>query len=142
METTILTVNNVWMMVCTALVFFMHWDSLFEIGLTRQKNTINILFKNFFVITMGLYCIVLVDLTLCILDLKMEKLVYSNSQVLEYLLQREEWNLDTLTVVTPGGPIFFSKVCLPPLQRQLFQEQLLSESNYLDLCYLQFYTLE
>ena len=60
METTILTVNNVWMMVCTALVFFMHLGfSFLEIGLTRQKNTINILFKNFFVITMGLllYCI-------------------------------------------------------------------------------------
>jgi Amt family ammonium transporter len=49
METTILTVNNVWMMICTALVFFMHLGfSFLEIGLTRQKNTINILFKNFF----------------------------------------------------------------------------------------------
>ncbi len=48
------------MMVCTALVFFMHLGfSFLEIGLTRQKNTINILFKNFFVITVGLllYCI-------------------------------------------------------------------------------------
>tara|TARA_B100001175_G_C19514556_1_gene646381 strand:+ start:1307 stop:2545 length:1239 start_codon:yes stop_codon:yes gene_type:complete len=60
METTILTVNNLWMMVCTALVFFMHLGfSFLEIGLTRQKNTINILFKNFFVITVGLllYCL-------------------------------------------------------------------------------------
>ena len=60
METTILTINNVWMMVCTALVFFMHLGfSFLEIGLTRQKNTINILFKNFFVITAGLllYCL-------------------------------------------------------------------------------------
>ena len=56
METTaIFTANNVWMMVCTALVFFMHLGfSFLEIGLTRQKNTINILFKNFFVITVGL----------------------------------------------------------------------------------------
>ena len=48
------------MMVCTALVFFMHLGfSFLEIGLTRQKNTINILFKNFFVITVGLllYCL-------------------------------------------------------------------------------------
>ncbi len=60
METTLLTVNNVWMMICTALVFIMHLGfSFLEIGLTRQKNTINILFKNFFIITMGLlvYCI-------------------------------------------------------------------------------------
>ena len=55
----LLTTNNVWMMICTALVFFMHLGFTFlEIGLTSQKNTINILFKNFFVITMGLlvYC--------------------------------------------------------------------------------------
>ena len=62
METTaIFTANNVWMMVCTALVFFMHLGfSFLEIGLTRQKNTINILFKNFFIITMGIivYCLV------------------------------------------------------------------------------------
>lgn len=54
------TANNVWMMVCTALVFFMHTGFAFlEIGLTRQKNTINILFKNVFIITVGLllYCL-------------------------------------------------------------------------------------
>ncbi len=57
----LLTTNNVWMMICTALVFFMHLGfSLLEIGLTRQKNTINILFKNIFIICIGLllYCMV------------------------------------------------------------------------------------
>ena len=57
----LLTINNVWMMVCTALVFFMHLGFAFlEIGLTRQKNTINVLFKNIFIITVGLllYCLV------------------------------------------------------------------------------------
>lgn len=55
METAIFTANNIWMMVCTALVFFMHLGfSFLEIGLTRQKNTINILFKNVFIICMGL----------------------------------------------------------------------------------------
>ena len=54
-STALFTANNVWMMICTALVFFMHLGfSFLEIGLTRQKNTINILFKNFFVITVGL----------------------------------------------------------------------------------------
>lgn len=54
-STALFTANNVWMMICTALVFFMHLGfSFLEIGLTRQKNTINILFKNFFVITAGL----------------------------------------------------------------------------------------
>ena len=54
------TANNIWMMICTALVFFMHLGfSFLEIGLTRQKNAVNILFKNFFVISAGLllYCL-------------------------------------------------------------------------------------
>ena len=57
----LLTTINIWMMLCAALVFFMHLGfSFLEIGLTRQKNTINILFKNFFIITMGLimYCLI------------------------------------------------------------------------------------
>ncbi len=55
MDAGLFTANNVWMMVCTALVFFMHMGFAFlEIGLTRQKNTINILFKNIFIITVGL----------------------------------------------------------------------------------------
>ena len=55
MDAGLFTANNVWMMVATALVFFMHTGfSFLEIGLTRQKNTINILFKNIFIITAGL----------------------------------------------------------------------------------------
>jgi Amt family ammonium transporter len=55
METALFTANNIWMMLCTGLVFFMHLGfSFLEIGLTRQKNTINILFKNIFIITVGL----------------------------------------------------------------------------------------
>ena len=55
MEQGLFTANNVWMMICTALVFFMHTGFAFlEIGLTRKKNTINILFKNIFIITVGL----------------------------------------------------------------------------------------
>jgi Amt family ammonium transporter len=55
MEQSLFTANNVWMMICTALVFFMHLGfSLLESGLTRQKNTINILFKNLFIICGGL----------------------------------------------------------------------------------------
>ncbi|MFS4416704.1 ammonium transporter [Maribacter sp. 2307ULW6-5] len=55
MDAGLFTANNVWMMVATALVFFMHTGFAFlEIGLTRQKNTINILFKNIFIITGGL----------------------------------------------------------------------------------------
>lgn len=61
----LLTINNVWMMICTALVFFMHLGfSLLEIGLTRQKNTINILFKNIFIITVGLLLYAIVGFNL------------------------------------------------------------------------------
>ena len=55
MDAGLFTANNIWMMVCTALVFFMHLGfSFLEIGLTRQKNTVNILFKNVFIICVGL----------------------------------------------------------------------------------------
>ncbi len=55
MDAGLFTANNVWMMLATALVFFMHTGFAFlEIGLTRSKNTINILFKNIFIITVGL----------------------------------------------------------------------------------------
>ncbi|WP_027127689.1 ammonium transporter [Gelidibacter mesophilus] len=61
----LLTINNVWMMICTALVFFMHLGfSLLEIGLTRQKNTLNILFKNIFIVTIGLLLYSLVGFNL------------------------------------------------------------------------------
>ncbi|NOR27021.1 MAG: ammonium transporter [Lutibacter sp.] len=65
MENTLFTTNNVWMMICTALVFFMHLGfSLLEIGLTRQKNTINILFKNVFIISIGMVLYALVGFNL------------------------------------------------------------------------------
>lgn len=62
---TMLTTNNIWMMICTALVFFMHLGfALLEIGLTRKKNAINILFKNIFIITTGLLLYALVGFNL------------------------------------------------------------------------------
>jgi Amt family ammonium transporter len=52
-----LTVNNVWMMLCTGLVFIMHLGfATVESGLARSKNTVNILFKN--TITPGLGLII------------------------------------------------------------------------------------
>ncbi|MBL4746881.1 MAG: ammonium transporter [Flavobacteriaceae bacterium] len=65
MENTLFTINNVWMMLCTALVFFMHLGfSLVEIGFTRQKNAINILFKNIFIICIGLILYALIGFNL------------------------------------------------------------------------------
>jgi Amt family ammonium transporter len=49
------TVNNVWMMVSTFLVFIMHLGfATVESGLTRAKNTVNILFKNTLIPALGL----------------------------------------------------------------------------------------
>ena len=46
------TVNNVWMMVAAFLVFIMHLGfATLESGLTRAKNTTNILFKNTGIVT-------------------------------------------------------------------------------------------
>ena len=49
------TINNLWMLVATILVFIMHLGfSALETGLTRTKNTVNILFKNVSIISIGL----------------------------------------------------------------------------------------
>lgn len=51
----VFTANNVWMMLCAGLVFIMHLGfATLESGLTRAKNTANILFKNTFIISIGI----------------------------------------------------------------------------------------
>lgn len=49
------TTNNLWMMIASALVFIMHLGfATLESGLTRSKNTTNILFKNTLIPCLGL----------------------------------------------------------------------------------------
>jgi len=49
------TVNNVWMMTATFLVFIMHLGfASVESGLTQAKNTVNVLFKNTIIPCIGL----------------------------------------------------------------------------------------
>ncbi len=51
----VFTVHNLWMMIAAALVFLMHLGfASLESGLTQAKNTVNILFKNTFIISIGL----------------------------------------------------------------------------------------
>lgn len=65
MENAVFTTNNLWMMICIALVFIMHLGfSLLEIGLTRAKNTINILFKNVMILIIGILSYTLVGFSL------------------------------------------------------------------------------
>ena len=55
MEHAVFTINNVWMMISIGLVFIMHLGfASLESGLTRSKNTINILFKNVMILAIGL----------------------------------------------------------------------------------------
>jgi Amt family ammonium transporter len=54
-ETVKFMVDNLWIMLAGALVFIMHLGfATLESGLTRPKNTINILFKNVMIICIGL----------------------------------------------------------------------------------------
>jgi Amt family ammonium transporter len=49
------TANNVWMMVAASLVFIMNLGfATLESGLTRSKNTVNVLFKNVYIVLVGI----------------------------------------------------------------------------------------
>jgi Amt family ammonium transporter len=59
------TVNNLWMMIATILVFIMHLGfATLEAGLTRSKNTVNILFKNTIIPAIGILTYALVGFNL------------------------------------------------------------------------------
>ena len=48
------TVNNLWILISAALVFIMHLGfASVESGLCQSKNTVNILFKNVFIVCIG-----------------------------------------------------------------------------------------
>lgn len=49
------TISTLWTLIAAALVFLMHLGfATLETGLTQSKNTVNILFKNVFIICMGI----------------------------------------------------------------------------------------
>ena len=59
------TINNLWMMISTLLIFIMHLGfATLEAGLTRAKNTVNILFKNTIIPAIGLLTYALVGFNL------------------------------------------------------------------------------
>jgi len=48
-------VNNIWMLIATFMVFLMHLGfAALESGMTQAKNTVNILFKNLSILSIGL----------------------------------------------------------------------------------------
>lgn len=61
----IFMVNNTWMLVATAMVFIMHIGfATLEAGLTRAKNTVNVLFKNVIVVGIGVLTYAVVGFSL------------------------------------------------------------------------------
>lgn len=65
MTQELFTINNLWMMVATILVFIMHLGfASLEAGLTRAKNTVNILFKNTITPAIGILCYAFVGFNL------------------------------------------------------------------------------
>lgn len=55
MNEALFTANNVWMLFSTVLVFVMHLGfASLEAGFVQKKNTVNILFKNALIISIGL----------------------------------------------------------------------------------------
>jgi len=53
-DAAMFTVNNLWILISAALVFLMHLGfASVESGLCRKKNTVNILFKNVFIVCIG-----------------------------------------------------------------------------------------
>ncbi len=55
MNEALFTANNLWLLVATVFVFLMHLGfATLEAGLIRKKNTVNILFKNVMIVSIGL----------------------------------------------------------------------------------------
>ena len=53
-EAAMFTVNNLWILISAALVFIMHLGfASVESGMCQKKNTVNILFKNLFIVCIG-----------------------------------------------------------------------------------------
>ena len=60
-DAALFAANNIWMMVAMFLVFVMHLGfATLEAGLTRAKNTVNILFKNTMIPAIGLLTFALI----------------------------------------------------------------------------------
>lgn len=79
-------VNNTWMLVATFLVFIMHLGfATLEAGLTRPKNTVNILFKNTAIIAIGILSYALMGFNL----------MYPDEFLLGSVLGFDGWGLAT-----------------------------------------------
>ena len=78
-------VDNLWILISAALVFIMHLGfSALESGLCQKKNVVNVLFKNVFIISMGLVTYYLIGFN---------------------MHYPSEWNIDKIfSIGSPAGP--------------------------------------
>ena len=69
-------VNNLWIMIAGMLVFIMHLGfATLESGLTRSKNTVNILFKNTMIVCIGLITYGVIGFNIMYPSFEYEKMV-------------------------------------------------------------------
>jgi hypothetical protein len=118
--------HNAWMLLCTGLVFLMHLGfATLESGLSRSKNTVNILFKNVFIVCIGLLTYYLVGFNL----------MYPGDfngyfGFAGFPLDPGEGKPSPTTMArTPIGPTSSSKGCSRPPARRSFPAPLRSGSS-------------
>lgn len=64
-DQVLFSLNNIWMLVAAALVFIMHLGfATVEAGMTRSKNTVNIMFKNTAILGIGLISYAIIGFSL------------------------------------------------------------------------------
>jgi len=64
-ELALFWINNTWMLIASFMVFLMHLGfAALEAGMTQSKNTVNILFKNICILSIGLLTYALVGFNL------------------------------------------------------------------------------
>lgn len=57
MEVSVLTINTMWVLIASVLVFLMHAGfAMVEVGFTQSKNAVNIIMKNFVTVAIGVMC--------------------------------------------------------------------------------------
>jgi Amt family ammonium transporter len=106
-----LTVNNVWMMVATFLVFIMHLGfASLEAGLTRSKNTVNILFKNTLIPAIGLLTYAFFGFNLMYPGAFNGIFGFSGFGLPFPTVEGGIWTYLTMKVI-PTGQIFFFREC-------------------------------
>ncbi len=70
------TTNNLWILIATVLVFIMHLGfAALESGFVRKKNTVNILFKNSMIISIGILSYYLVGFNLMYPEVSLNGLI-------------------------------------------------------------------